>query len=248
MVDTGSMRDNSGNFIQRGLDSLLERIPQNLGGKKLLSPVMESSSPEQLSMGLNTGRTTNYPDHLNALSKAGRTPFIQVGDLGELQKAASQMRSRYGLEEPSPTPTPQPTPQPTPAAQPRQPVNSFEDLLKMAEPIVRERGFHPSPIMSQMAAEGQRGESRFAKERNNHFGLGAYDYNLDNTWRFDHPLDSLTAVLDLYEKDPRYKKAYENRSDPSRFIQEVKNAGYATDPNYVNTIMNTPEWRMFIEQ
>jgi len=119
---------------------------------------------------------------------------------------------------------------------------SFKDYVSMATEKAVARGFHPAPVISQMASESERGTSRFARERNNLFGIGAFDYNLNNTWRFDNPGDSIDAYLDLIEKDPRYKKAYENRADPEAYIKALAPV-YASDKKYAWKIMNTPEWR-----
>jgi flagellum-specific peptidoglycan hydrolase FlgJ len=146
-----------------------------------------------------------------------------------------------------PTPTPQQilgvavTPTPAP-----QEVN-FDDILQRIFEQATARGFHPAAIMGQAATESGRGTSNFAQNRNNYFGLGAFDYNLDNTWGFNHPYESIDAVMDLYEKDPRYAAAYENRHNPLKLLEEAKAAGYARDPNYVWEVTNTPEYRMGAE-
>lgn len=121
--------------------------------------------------------------------------------------------------------------------------SEFRNLIALAETKARARGFHPAPIVSQMAAESERGKSRFARERNNLFGIGSFDNNLDNTWKFKSPEESIDAYLNLIETDKRYAKAYAKRNNPKEYIKAIKAAGYASDPNYVQTITNTPEWR-----
>jgi len=120
---------------------------------------------------------------------------------------------------------------------------NFKQLIEVAKAKAEAQGFHPAPVVSQMASESKRGTSPFAKERNNMFGVGAFDNDLDNTHRYGSPEESIDAYLELISTAPRYSKAYEQRQDPAKYIQAVKDAGYATDPNYVWTIMNTPEWR-----
>lgn len=162
------------------------------------------------------------------------------------QQTGSYFGKPDSYSQPVPTPTPSPTPglNMAPIATPN-PATDFEGLLLVAAERARQRGFHPSAIASQMASESQRGQSRFARERNNYFGIGAFDNNLDNTWKFPKPEDSIDALLNLYQNDERYKDAYSVRHDPVQFIQGVKSAGYASDPDYVWKIMNTPEWRQF---
>jgi hypothetical protein len=146
---------------------------------------------------------------------------------------------------PSPTPTPTPISPPIPTPTPANPT--FQDVLQYTFDQSLRKNFHPAPVMSQAAAESQRMNSNFAKTRNNLMGMGSFDNNLDNTWKFEHPLHSIDAYFNLIENDKRYKEAYENRHNPLRYIEEVKKAGYASDPNYVNMISNTPEWRMGVE-
>ena len=137
---------------------------------------------------------------------------------------------------------PQP-PEPTPT-----PANpTFDEALQYTYDKALREGFHPAGPMSQEAVESDRMNSNFAKTRNNLLGIGSFDSNLNNTWKFEHPFHSIDAYFDLIKNDPRYVEAYENRLDPLRYVQEIKNAGYATDPNYVDTVTNTPEWRMGIE-
>jgi len=160
-----------------------------------------------------------------------KTPQAVPQSMGEILGASQQI--------PSPTPTATPTPFPE--------NPTFEDLLNYNEQKAKQEGFHPSPIASQMAAESARGQSRFAKERNNLFGMGSYDNDLDKTFRYDNPFQSIDSYYDLIKNDKRYGNAYEVRDDPYKYIQAIKDAGYATDPNYVPMISNTPEWRRYIQ-
>jgi hypothetical protein len=149
---------------------------------------------------------------------------------------------------PEPTMAPEMGALPQPPAPTPTPANpTFDEVLQYTYDKALREGIHPAGPMSQGAVESDRMNSNFAKTRNNLFGIGSFDSNLGNTWKFEHPFQSVDAYFDLIKNDPRYVKAYENRQDPLRYIQEIKNAGYATDPNYVDTVTNTPEWRMGIE-
>lgn len=154
---------------------------------------------------------------------------------------------------PSPTPSPAPKVidelinQPQVQGTQTQSPSLLEDMLNYTYEQAIKRGFHPSAPVSQVAAESGRGTSNFAKTRNNWFGLGAFDNDLNNTWKFKDPRESTDAYFNVMETDPRYATAYEYRHDPLRFLQEIKKAGYASDPNYVNTISNTPEYRRAAE-
>ena len=48
--------------------------------------------------------------------------------------------------------------------------------------------------------------------------------------------DSLTDWAGFLMRNPRYKSALENASDPFQFADELQRAGYATDPNYAKKL------------
>ena len=48
--------------------------------------------------------------------------------------------------------------------------------------------------------------------------------------------ESFQDYITFLNKNPRYKGALEQTSDPQRFIQSLQDAGYATDPDYANKI------------
>ena len=49
---------------------------------------------------------------------------------------------------------------------------------------------------------------------------------------FKNPADAVDGFADFILENPRYKKALEHASDPTRFLEELQRAGYATDPKY----------------
>jgi flagellar protein FlgJ len=58
---------------------------------------------------------------------------------------------------------------------------------------------------------------------------------------YDSAVDSFLDYGRFITSVSRYRKALEFTHDPERYILEIRNAGYATDPNYVvkiKTIMN----------
>ena len=50
--------------------------------------------------------------------------------------------------------------------------------------------------------------------------------------------DSFNDYAEFLLGNDRYSHALEFASDTKRFLNEIQNAGYATDPNYANKIMN----------
>lgn len=134
------------------------------------------------------------------------------------------------------------TPTPTP--------NPKDSWNNMADMVIREgnkRGYHGETLARQKANESGFGTSQYAKERNNYGGMGAYDSNPDNAFSYDTPEEYLMgkgkrgepSYFDLIEKDPRYKEAYKHRANPKRYLEELKKAGYASNPNYVDDVLNT---------
>lgn len=54
--------------------------------------------------------------------------------------------------------------------------------------------------------------------------------------KFDTPEDSFRHHVDFLFANPRYKKAMEVRFNYEHFFDEVAKAGYATAPNYADTL------------
>ena len=145
---------------------------------------------------------------------------------------------------PKATPTPKnvpvqkSTPIPTPTLNPKASWNNFVDF------VMREggkRGYSGVALAKQKALESGFGESPFAKERNNYGGIGAYDSNPDNAFSFKSPEEYMNYYFDMIKK--RFPKAYANRKDPEKFVQSLKDEGYASDPEYVWKVLNTSPWR-----
>lgn len=92
-------------------------------------------------------------------------------------------------------------------------------------------------VMAQGILESASGTSYFARERNNFFGIGAFDSNPDNAFGYETP----EAGWEGYYKNIVATPTYRNHgvfqgatvTDPYAYAQAIKDAGYATDPNYV---------------
>lgn len=66
---------------------------------------------------------------------------------------------------------------------------------------------------------------------------GLYKYKVKDWFRkFATPEESFTHHTEFFFKNPRYAKALAVRGDYNRFFEEIAKAGYATDPNYANTL------------
>jgi len=156
----------------------------------------------------------------------------------------------------TPTATPMPTAQPTamPTAIPTPYVNAlkklssgnpktWEQLKKFFANQAVAKGYHPGAIVSQKAIESARGESEFAKKRFNYGGVGAYDSDPNQAFTFKGPKDYMNYYDKMIRK--RFPAAYAVRHDPVKYATELKKGNYATDPDYVWKIQNTPEYREY---
>ncbi len=134
------------------------------------------------------------------------------------------------------------TPTPTP-----NPKDSWANFREMVIREGNKRGYNGEIVARQKANESNWGTSSYAKKRNNYGGVGAYDANPDNAFEYASPEEYLMGkgtkgemgYFKLIENDPRYREAYKHRGNPKKFIEELKKAGYASDPDYVWKVQNT---------
>ncbi len=146
-------------------------------------------------------------------------------------------------DRPTPTPTPEKfedvlsmaTPTSTPVPQPQ---NTWDEFTNAVRKKVTPLGYNADAIIKQKALESGFGSSQFARERNNYGGIGAYDRDPNQAFKFNSVDEYLDYYLNLVKN--RYPQAYEDRADPEAFISGLKQGGYASDPNYVWKVMNTP--------
>jgi len=139
-------------------------------------------------------------------------------------------------------------------------VNFIETIspLVISEASRREKWVLPSVCIAQAALETGWGESKLMTKANAYFGIKAgsnwkgkvysastqecYDgvnyTTIKDTFRaYDSLEDSIKDYYDLITNNDRYSKAC-NVKDAKTCITEIKNGGYATDPNYVSSIMS----------
>lgn len=66
---------------------------------------------------------------------------------------------------------------------------------------------------------------------------GRWLYKVQDWFRkYDTPEECFTDHAQFFFKNKRYAKALEVRSDPYKFAEEVAKAGYATAPNYADSL------------
>ena len=95
-------------------------------------------------------------------------------------------------------------------------------------------------VMAQGILESASGTSYFARERNNFFGIGAFDSNPDNAFSYETPEAGWEGYYKNIVNTPTYRNHGVFQGDtitnPYAYAQAIKNAGYATDPNYVSKL------------
>lgn len=111
-------------------------------------------------------------------------------------------------------------------------VDKYHDI---AAQLGAEYGIPWEAVMAQGILESASGTSHFARERNNFFGIGAVDSNPNNARHFSSPAEGWKGYFEFISNNPRYRNhgAFNHAGDPIGYIQAIKNAGYATDANYV---------------
>ena len=95
-------------------------------------------------------------------------------------------------------------------------------------------------VIAQGILESTAGTSTFARERNNFFGIGAYDSNPDAAFRYDTPEDGWRGYYENIRKTATYRLhgvfTGENITNPYVYAETIKVSGYATDSNYVDKL------------
>ena len=124
----------------------------------------------------------------------------------------------------------------------------WNSLVQQAIPIANHYGINPAVMVGQMALESGRGSSNFAKTRNNLFGYQAYDSNPNMAKSYQTPQQSMMDYAQLITGDPRYRGAAGLYNDPIGQLTAIKNAGYATDPDYIQKITSLPEFKQLASQ
>ena len=126
-------------------------------------------------------------------------------------------------------------------------VDTYHEI---AESLSITYGIPWEAVMAQGILESAAGTSTFAISRNNFFGIGAFDSNPNNAYSFDTPEDGWRGYYENIKNTATYRNhgvfSGDTITNPYAYVQAVKNAGYATDPNYVaklNTLIGAIENR-----
>lgn len=134
-----------------------------------------------------------------------------------------------------------------------------EKYYKDARRVVQGTNLTPWLVLSVAALESNNGDSLLSSKYNNFFGVkdstadnwtGKYvtmDTTEANLGRvkakfrvYESPKQSFSGFVQFLKENPRYSKAglFKAKTTFEQF-QALKNAGYATAPNYVQVLKNT---------
>lgn len=129
----------------------------------------------------------------------------------------------------------------------------IEKYAKLAVQSQTKHRIPASITLAQGLLESGAGESRLAKECNNHFGIkcgGSWygkstrmnDDALNECFRcYNNPKDSYEDHAEFLKK-PRYSFLFDYKiNDYKSWAKGLKKAGYATDPNYPTKLINIIE-------
>lgn len=151
------------------------------------------------------------------------------------------------------------------------PREFIDRLMPLAEQAADRLGLDPRALLSQAALETGWGKhlmtDKAGKSSFNLFGIKAdkgwsgeqisvstleYDHGVarQETARFrayDSFKDSFDDYVNFVQSNPRYQQALNQVSDAKRYLHELQQAGYATDPEYaekINKILNGAEMQL----
>lgn len=138
---------------------------------------------------------------------------------------------------------------------PQNAAEFFSRFSPYAEQVAKETGISAAIMMG--IAANETGFGRYA-QGNNFFGIKGANPNTEATFNsptweeengrrvntrsnfraYDNPADSFRDFAQFLRDNPRYRDALTKTSDPVAFIRAVHAAGYATDSNWSNQVLN----------
>jgi len=250
-----TMAENSSNERSLYDDMLDERLAETMieaGGLGIADQIVEKIRQQQGDSSAELHSAADR-DRLRSLADdIPRTPENEIGADRIISRAENrqnsnniihlQMANRLWGSESAPQMT-------------RQQQDFVTPLIPHARRNANRIGTSPAAILAIAALETGWGKSpikdQLGTQSNNLFGIKAtgsdtgYATTLTTEYIEGSPqklqakfktYDSLAASVDGFTEflisNPRYTTALEHASDPERFLQELQNAGYATDPRY----------------
>lgn len=149
---------------------------------------------------------------------------------------------------------------------PAKPIQSADDFVQQlhpyAEQAAKELGIEPKVLLAQAALETGWGRS-LIKNSNGSTSFNLFNIKADKAWQgkqaqmptleFEQGIakkvnagfrsyasfeESFRDYVDFIKTNPRYQTALKQVGNGERYLQELQQAGYATDPNYANKVMS----------
>ncbi len=95
-------------------------------------------------------------------------------------------------------------------------------------------------VIAQGILESTSGTSEFATQRNNFFGIGAFDSNPNGAYTYSTPAEGWEGYYKNIQETETYRAhgvfAGDAVTDPYAYLKAIKSAGYASDPDYVANV------------
>lgn len=129
-------------------------------------------------------------------------------------------------------------------------INTYKDL---AIRQMKSHGIPASIILAQACLESGDGNSRLAKEANNHFGIKCHNWTGETILhdddaknecfrKYPHPEGSFTDHSEFLRYRERYKFLFDlDPLDYKAWAHGLKSAGYATNPDYARLLIKIIE-------
>ena len=129
-------------------------------------------------------------------------------------------------------------------------INQYSDIAVQQQ---SEYGIPASITLAQGLLESSAGQSDFAKQSNNHFGIKCKDWTGEKIYhdddqqgecfrKYDHVLQSYEDHSQFLKNKPRYAFLFQlEPTDYEGWAFGLKKAGYATDPSYAYKLISIIE-------
>jgi hypothetical protein len=110
-----------------------------------------------------------------------------------------------------------------------------------AQQLSIEFGIPWEAVMAQSIIESGAGTSYYATTRNNFFGLGAVDSNPDNAFSYASPEAGWRGYYEFIQRNSSLYSAHGVFAEPTitnpyKYLEAIKAAGYATAPDHVASV------------
>lgn len=126
-----------------------------------------------------------------------------------------------------------------------QPASKWEEFVAASYKVSKIYNYPVNVVLAQGALESGRGTSRYAIERNNFLGIGAYDSHPDLALAFENPEQCVIEYMRIIRTN--FPEAWEKRENPDELLSLLKKNSngrvYATDPDYISKVKSMDEWR-----